>query len=188
MKFDKPLWSEFDYLEPINSKEGMIMITRQHIALIILRVFAVLFVCLTAWGASIYATNNWISDVNTNKLIMFATFGFISIIIMLFTLYFHNYYMSGQVITTDRILDIDQRGLLKRELNEVFFNNIQSINYEQNGIFALILNFGNVVVQSAGRKTERNLSGFVFENIPNPKEVSRELSKLYDVEGAGGGV
>ena len=50
---------------------------------------------------------------------------------------------------------------------------IQDISAKQSGLFASILNFGTVDVQTAGE-----LPNFLFVNVPNPGEVAKEIMEI----------
>ncbi len=93
---------------------------------------------------------------------------------------FHNYYLSIQIVTTERLVDVDQTGILRREVNEVFWTEVQNINYKQNGLLATIFDYGDVIIETAGAQTASKTSGFVFENVPQPKKISDKLSHVYN--------
>jgi hypothetical protein len=57
------------------------------------------------------------------------------------------------LLTTERVIDVDQRQLFHRVVGELPIENIQDATYEVRGLFATALNFGNVVVQTIGGAT-----------------------------------
>jgi len=80
------------------------------------------------------------------------------------------------IVTNDRIVDIDFINLLYKDIAEARIERVQDISYNMKGIFATMLNYGNVVIQTAGE-----LPNFSFELVPKPSEVldiiSDELKK-----------
>jgi uncharacterized membrane protein YdbT with pleckstrin-like domain len=110
------------------------------------------------------------------------------LLLSMFTMFFHNYYLSLQIVTSERIIDIDQKGLFLREVNELPIDNIEDVTYKQNGFWGTIFNFGDVIVQTAGSapthnpesngENEKGINGFVFNNVPNPSEISNTISQL----------
>jgi uncharacterized membrane protein YdbT with pleckstrin-like domain len=111
----------------------------------------------------------------------------VTVLIVSFALNFHNYYLSLQIVTNQRIVDIDQKGLFNREVNELPLANIQDVSHKLNGFLGTIFNFGNVIIQTAGEggaggsksQIEDSSNGFVFNNVPRPSKVSRTILDLY---------
>lgn len=62
------------------------------------------------------------------------------------------------LLTTERVIDVDQRRLFHRVVGELPIENIQDATYEVRGVVATALNFGNVVVQTIGGGTTLTMS------------------------------
>lgn len=86
---------------------------------------------------------------------------------------FIDYYLDLWIVTTHRIIDIEQRGLFNHVVSEQSLENVQDSQSSTQGIFSTLLDYGDVLVQSAGAK---NL--VLFQDVPDPARVSRILSKL----------
>lgn len=85
------------------------------------------------------------------------------------------YYLNIHVITNQRIVDIDQPGLLQHVVAELHLNQIQDVTAEIQGLMENVFNYGDVYVQTAG-ETER----FIFSKIPNPTAVTKLILDLYE--------
>lgn len=85
------------------------------------------------------------------------------------------YYLNMQIITDQRIVDIDQVGLFGRNVSELQLENIEDTTSESHGVLATIFNFGNVFVQTAGAKDR-----FEFDNVPHPELVKKLVLDLYE--------
>ena len=90
---------------------------------------------------------------------------------------FVDYYLNTWIVTSFRIIDADQVGLFKRTVSELHLANVQDVTTEVKGLLPTMLNYGNVLVQTAG---EEDL--FRFENAPHPEHVKEEIMKLVEVE------
>ena len=90
---------------------------------------------------------------------------------------FHDYYLSVQIVTSRRIIDITQNGLFTREMNELSYNTIEDVNYKRSGLLATVFNFGDVILQTAAG-SNKNTSGFIFKNIPYPAKVHSLIANL----------
>jgi membrane protein YdbS with pleckstrin-like domain len=84
-----------------------------------------------------------------------------------------DYWLDTWIVTTERIIDINQSGLFKRLVSEVHLHQIQDITSETSGFLETFLTFGDVYIQTAGTK-ER----FQFININNPNDVKVKISEL----------
>ena len=178
--------SEMSNIAPLKEGEFVSVVVRQHI------IFFLVKTCLGVVSISlILIMGNFLVAFNSNSVIIYIYWALgyflIGAIVLVYAMQFHNYYLSKQILTNYRILDYDQRGLFRAEINETFLVNVENINIVQTTIWNTVFNFGSVDVQTSGQKTELSTSGVVFENIPNPKGISQNLSNLIqqakDLEG-----
>jgi uncharacterized membrane protein YdbT with pleckstrin-like domain len=91
-----------------------------------------------------------------------------------------DYYFDIWIITSERIINIEQKGLFMRSVSELKFERIQDVTVEVQGVIPTIINYGDVFVQTAGT-TER----FVFRHISNPyviKDLIMSLQKKQEAE------
>lgn len=70
------------------------------------------------------------------------------------------------IITSDRIINIEQHGLFSREVSELKLSRVQDVSVEVHGFFQTFLNYGDVHIQTAGEE-ER----FQFRSVPDPYGV-----------------
>jgi len=92
-----------------------------------------------------------------------------------------DYYLDIWIVTGNRIVNIDQKGLFKREVSTLRIERIQDVTFEVNGIIATILGFGDVHVQTAGETEE-----FVIKGIANPERVKRKILEHIDAKTTSG--
>jgi len=84
-----------------------------------------------------------------------------------------DYYLDVWIVTTHRILSIELEGLFNRTVAEHKLSRIQDVTTEQIGIFAHLLDYGEVHIQTASSQKR-----FIFEQIPNPEKVSRQITQM----------
>lgn len=97
---------------------------------------------------------------------------------MLFFAIWIDYYFDAWIVTDERIVDIEQRGLFARGISELQLENIQDITVEVSGVIPTFLNYGNLYVQTAAEKAR-----FTFRNVPDPyalKNLVMNLQKSYE--------
>lgn len=90
-----------------------------------------------------------------------------------------DYYFDIWIITTERIVNIEQKGMFTRSVSELRFAKIQDITTEVTGFLPTVINFGDVKVQTAGEESE-----FIFRTVSDPyhiKNVIMELQKKAEI-------
>lgn len=88
------------------------------------------------------------------------------------------YYLNLHVVSEERIVDIDQVGLLFHEVSELNIETIEDVTSQTKGLIGNILDYGTVFIQTAGA-TER----FEFENVSNPAQIASIILELYEQHG-----
>jgi hypothetical protein len=83
-----------------------------------------------------------------------------------------NWYRDRFIITNQRIINIDQRSMFSRRVSELEFDKVQDVAHEVSGVFAATLNFGSVVIQSAGSKD------MTIKDIARPAELQDIIVRL----------
>jgi uncharacterized membrane protein YdbT with pleckstrin-like domain len=107
-------------------------------------------------------------------LILLAS-GYYLVLLMTLMTKFVDYYLDTWVVTGDRIMNIEQHGLFSRTVSELDLSRVQDVTSDVNGFIASMFNYGDVIVQTAGESEH-----FVFEQIPDPHEVRKQILNLID--------
>jgi len=84
-----------------------------------------------------------------------------------------DYYLDVWVVTNFRIINIEQKGLFRREVSELEHEKIQDVTTEIHGIIPTVFDFGNLFIQTAGEK-----SRFIFKQIPRPVAARKIIMQL----------
>ncbi len=86
---------------------------------------------------------------------------------------FTKYFLSVWILTSQRLVDIEQRRYFSREVSSVLLSRVQDVTTDVTGVIPSLLGIGNINVQSAGA-TER----FSMRGIPRPEQM-RDLIFKY---------
>lgn len=89
--------------------------------------------------------------------------------------HFLDYYLDLWIVTDRRILNIEQNDLFNRVISEQRISRIQDVTSTQRGMAPTFLDYGEVHVQTAA-EVER----FVFEQVPHPHQVARQINTLVE--------
>ncbi|MCD6194876.1 hypothetical protein J7K05_01580 [bacterium] len=80
------------------------------------------------------------------------------------------YYLDVTILTNRRLVDIEQVNIFQRQVASTDLVYIQDVSSEVKGFLPSLLDYGRVVVQTAGERPN-----FILENIPHPSAVARQI-------------
>lgn len=95
---------------------------------------------------------------------------------------FIDWLYDEDIITTQRVVDYNQKFLFSKDLTTASMKSIENTILEQAGVLRTFFNFGNLSVQTsaAGAYTTPGAFGkyLVLENISRPKQVQRLIDEI----------
>lgn len=83
-----------------------------------------------------------------------------------------DYYFDVWIITSERIINVEQKGMFSRRVSELSYAKIQDITTEVLGFLPSMLNYGDVYVQTAGEQ-ER----FIFRTVSDPYHIKNLIAQ-----------
>lgn len=86
---------------------------------------------------------------------------------------FVDYYLDITIVTNDRIIDIEQKGIFGRQISELDLARIQDVNSEVKGIIPSMFNYGLVEIQTAGDE-----ANFEFHDAHDPHGIRARIIEL----------
>jgi hypothetical protein len=86
---------------------------------------------------------------------------------------FLKWFYRVYIITDERIIDVDFLSMLYKDVSTTKIDNIEDITALTAGFLSAIVDFGTVIIQTAGTKQE-----IQFERIPQPSKVTTLLNEL----------
>jgi len=104
------------------------------------------------------------------KFFLASLAGFIILLVILCILlgyslsHFLLWYFDIFLVTNQRLIDIDQKGIFRKEISETSLDKIQDVKC-QFGIIGRIFGFGDLEIESAG-----TLGKIIFHFIPSPEK------------------
>lgn len=139
-------------------------------------IFAILFILI---GGYLFLPSIFpaLKEKPFNLIFAFLeNFGLIIVFVLSFLIWI-DYYLDIWIITSQRVVNVEQKGLFSRDVSELNLEKIQDITTEVQGVIPTFLNYGDVYIQTAGEK-ER----FVFADIPNPYAIKDIITGLQEIE------
>jgi len=86
---------------------------------------------------------------------------------------FLDWFLDIWVVTTKRIINIEQHGLFGRTMSELLLYNVQDVTSDVRGFLRSMLDYGDVKIQTAGEQEH-----FVFDDVEHPNEVAKRILEL----------
>lgn len=154
---------EFDNQRP---DEKVVMMRRRHpwvlarTGWVIIAVVVIILIAFLIWGASL---------ISSVVLIVGLIFAAIYAVIR-WLIYTNDFF----ILTDQRIISVEQKGLFSRRVSETELENIYSLAYEIKGFMASMLNFGSIKVSTVGDE----ISMIELQNVENPHFVHEKIVGL----------
>lgn len=108
------------------------------------------------------------------KLFLFATSLYLLFLLVVSFYMLIDYYLDVWIVTNQRIISIEQKGLFKRTVTELRYNRIEDITSEVEGLINTYFQFGDILIQTAA-ESER----MILKQVPNPVETRRIIAEAY---------
>jgi len=160
--------------------EKIIILIRRHWFIILVKI---LFWALAALMPLLFffLAQDLFAAIFTNEtmypiFVLFVSIYYLYMWLFTFTS-FVDYYLDVWIVTNKKIINIEQKGLFRREVSEQKLFRIQDVTSELKGFFSTVINYGTVYVQTAG--TEQR---FVFKQVARPQRVAGIIVKIVEQE------
>lgn len=86
------------------------------------------------------------------------------------------WYYSVFIVTTQRFIQITQRGLFHRSVSDLGLQHIQTINYEVSGLQETLLGFGTIVMQTY-------MGDLYIHDVHHPAKTQKKIIQIMKKQG-----
>lgn len=149
----------------LGKDEKILMVLRRHWIVILGKfIVCILLLLFPAFAGSVASFAGINLQIVSPYLEFFTTL-YLMIIVALLFIFWMDYYLDVWIITSERIVDIEQKSLFNREVSEFMLDKVQDITVEVPNMLATFLKFGNINVQTAGERS------FKIKDVPNIYEA-----------------
>ena len=93
---------------------------------------------------------------------------------------FFKWFYSVNIVTTQRIIDVDFINAFQHKFSEAQLEKIEDISHEHVGFLGSLFDVGTVFIQTAASQSE-----FEFQNIPRPRDIQDALNDLLEMKQGG---
>jgi len=167
----------------ITEKEEIIRVIHRHWFDIFQQFFVIIIVAVLLFGGLFILPRLFpaFQEPELYPLLVFLETTFALLVWIYAFLIWVDYFFDVWIITSERVVNIEQKGLFMRNVSELKYSKIQDVTSEVEGFFQTILNYGDVHVQTAGEEAR-----FIFRQIPDPYGVKNIIMELQKKQSAGG--
>lgn len=158
----------------LNPNEKIIFIARVHWLAIFLDALRAAILAGIPFLIALYITNfsNSYLDESSLRYLWGSAIAFAVVIWNFFFISWTDRVLDTWVITTERVIDIEQRGLFSRNIAVMRLDDIQDLVIDTRGFLATILRYGDINIQSSGTTRE-----FDFKMVDDPEYVKNVIEK-----------
>lgn len=114
---------------------------------------------------------------NQTAFFMIIIFSWIFIVWNIVFLIWTDHFLDILIITNKNLIDIEQKGIWRREISVMDLGKIQDVTTEITGFIGTILNYGDIHIQTAGFERE-----FKISKINNPNIVRAKIKEACNHE------
>lgn len=169
----------------LHANEKIELIIRKHWFVIIQHIIAFIII-LVAPAAVLFIIPLILAQLNIDPnavgpFIDFLLSLYILIPLGYLFLMWTDYYLDLWIITNERIIDIEQRGLFNREISEIPLHRVQDVTLEIQGPVETLLDFGTIKVQTAG---EQHFEIRFVPHLYEAKEIILKFANEFRIPGS----
>lgn len=152
--------------------EKIILMLRAHIVTLVPPALIIIFLILipTIAAPVLALLNINLGEILTGGQVFLITLAWYLFVFGYAFFRFIFWYFNVYILTNERVVDIDFKGLLHKETSYAKLNQIQDVSPKTIGFFSTFFNFGNVFIQTAAERPE-----FEFHHVPRPNDVAQAI-------------
>lgn len=160
--------------------EHVVLLVRQHWAAFIPQVLGVLILLLMPiiFFAFVSALGDSFGSSAAIGLGGAVLFFLMAITLAVDT--FFKWFYSVNLITDQRVIDVDFTNIMYHRFSEAQLEKIEDVSHSTGGVLQSFFDFGTVYLQTAGTKPE-----FEFNNVPRPRDIQDTLNDLLEMKQQG---
>jgi uncharacterized membrane protein YdbT with pleckstrin-like domain len=113
------------------------------------------------------------SSLNLRLFFLFFLSLFLPMLWQIIFLVVADYYLDCWILTNERIISTESKGLFNRIESSISYDKIQDLTIEVKGFFPALLNFGDIRIETAAE-----LGKFTFSQISDPEKVKEIIFNL----------
>ncbi|MBI2020973.1 PH domain-containing protein [Candidatus Giovannonibacteria bacterium] len=149
----------------LNRNEKILMVLHRHWIVMFLKFFLGLIFLIFPLLLFSFLTTIPIDLDYYLPIFAFSFVVYLMILVLILFIFWADYHLDMWIITNERIVDVEQKGLFYREISEFALERVQDVTIEMPGMLPTLLGYGNIIIQTAGEKS------FHIKQVPRLNEA-----------------
>ncbi|MEA3356932.1 MAG: hypothetical protein U9Q67_00650 [Patescibacteria group bacterium] len=159
--------------------EQVVLVIRQHPVYFISHAAKAIGVAITIVALAMLMRTPGM-DISVSLSLAISILGIMIGVSVLVTA-FLKWYFSVNIVTDERILDVDFTRVFAHRVSECQLENIEDVSHSSIGLWSTIFDFGSVFIQTAAEQRE-----FDFLKVPRPRDIQDTILDLSELVQNGG--
>ncbi len=102
--------------------------------------------------------------------IILGVSAYVLIVLLLFFQDWLDYYLDALILSSERIVHIEQKSVFNREVSHVTLDRIQDVSIETKGVLSTLFGFGTISIETAGEQ-----ENFVINHVPDVEKLQSAI-------------
>ena len=130
---------------------------------------------ISIWLENNSAVNGLSGNSNGWLVMLVGIFLTVSVAIttMIYSVIFRN---NIVLVTTEKIAQVLNKSLFNRKVSQLNISDVQDVTVSQIGVFARALNYGTIVIETAGEQ-----QNYTFTYAPKPYECAKQIISAREI-------
>ena len=157
-------------------QETIIAVFRKHWFVILFEVFGIALIALAPLGLYLFGKIFLFDSLGPDVALVFGFF-YVLFLVVLWLVGFNlwmDYYLDKLIVTNERVIEIEQRGLFSREISSLHMENIQDVTIEVHGIIQTFFKLGDVHVQTSGAMRQVSIN-----YLARPEDAKHLIMQIH---------
>lgn len=152
--------------------EKIILLLRQHLIVLIPPILIIIFLLFAPFIVQkllLFLELNLFDFLSGVQVLLIGVFWYL--LVFTYAVYrFIFWYFNIYILTNERIIDFDFRGILHKQASFAKLGQIEDVSPKMIGFFSTFFNYGDIYIQTAGEFRE-----FEFQKVPRPDQVAHRI-------------
>ncbi len=154
-------------------KERILSVYRRHKFILLCEALPIALFALVVVVAGLWAISQLSEEfLSLAPLLLFGMLLFLHLLWVALFVVLADFYLDVWILTNERVIAVEQRGLFSRTISEFELAKIQDVTIAIHGVLATLLNYGNLNVRTASEH-----QNFLFKQVWHPNAVKDEISR-----------
>jgi ABC-type multidrug transport system fused ATPase/permease subunit len=166
------IWQYKNFPNPVDFNEHILVILRKDRSVLQRKITAGFFVIIVLFFLKLFLQNYNNLDDNTTFINMMFYF-IICGILLKFSFFCHNYFMSFWAITSNRIIEHNQDNFFRADIRSIWYKNINKTKLINESASNTINNVADLVLEIKGEGEQ--IDKITLNSIPNPHQIEATI-------------